>query len=320
MIDTNAVLLGGALPAVVAAVAMLGAWKLGKHAGVAWLVGVSLGYLTGHWALDAHGVGLAAAVAKSFSPHEARDWLPLAVISAAALEAIGLLGKKAIVLSWVLRVGWCFWLPWRLLAGSVYLPSAAEDLGFDTGAWSTSETAAWLGGVGGLLVLAWLALRQASTESLPRLRPRLQSSLATFVALGATATITLSGSFTIGQLMGVLTATLVGCGIAAAALRLESGPEAAAGPLLASFAGVLVIARFLLVPELPLYYAGMLLLALVVAVGWIAPPKLLSARFHSLVRIAVCVAVLALVVVPAARDFAASQAVDESNPYLNYTE
>jgi hypothetical protein len=316
MIDMNAVLLGGALPAIVAAVAMLGAWKLGKHAGVAWLVGISLGYLTGHWALDAHGVGFTEAVAKSFSPHEARDWLPLAVISAAALEAIGLLRKKAVILSWVLRVGWCFWLPWRLLAGSVYLPSAAEDLGFDTGAWSTSETAAWLGGAGGLLVLAWLALRQAPTESLPRLR----SSLATFVVLGATATITLSGSFTLGQLMGVLTATLVGCGIAAAALRLESGPEAAAGPLLASFAGVLVIARFLLVPELPLYYAGMLLLALVAAVGWIAPPKLLRARFHSLLRIAVCVAALALVVVPAARDFAASQAVDESNPYLNYSQ
>jgi hypothetical protein len=316
MIDAKAVLLGGALPATVAAVAMYVAWKLGKHVGVAWLVGVSLGYLTGHWALDSVGVGFAAAVAKSFSPHEARDWLPLAVISAAAVEAIALLGKKAIVLGWLLRVGWCLWLPWRLLAGSVYLPSTAQDLGFNSGAWSTSEATAWIGGVGGLLVLAWLALRQAPTESLPRLR----SSLTTFVALGATATIALSGSFTIGQLMGVLTATLVGCGVAAAALRLKGGPETAAGPLLAAYAGVLVIARFLLVPELPLYYAGMLLLALVAAVGWIAPAKLFSARVHSLVRLAVCVAVLALVVVPAARDFAASQAVDESNPYLNYSQ
>ena len=314
MIDPVGILLGGMLPAVVAAAAMLGGWKSTRSAGVAWLIGLSVGYLAGHWALDARGVGFLAAVAKSFSPHEARDWLPLVVILAAAIDAIGLLGKKSVPLAWTLRVAWCLWLPWRLLAGSVYLPSTAEVVGFDTGAWSTLEATAWLGGAGGLLALAWLALRHAPEQTLPRLR----SSLATFVALGATATIALSGSLTIGQLMGVLTAALIGCGIAAGALRLESGPESAAGPLLAAYGGVLVIGRFLFDPELPLQHAGMLLLALVVAVGWIAPPKLLSARIHGLLRIAICLTALVLTVIPAARDFAAAQAESESNPYLNY--
>ena len=130
----------------------------------------------------------------------------------------------------------------------------------------------------------------------------------------------MSGSLTIGQLLGVLTATLAGCGVAAAALRLESGPESAAGPLLAAFGGVLVIARFLFDPELSLYYAAMLLLALIAAVGRISPPTRLSARVHALVRIALCAAALALTVIPAARDFAASQAESESNPYLNFQQ
>lgn len=314
MIDAGGIILGGVLPAIVALVAMFSGWKLTHRASAAWLLGLSAGYLAGHWALDARGVGFSAAVTKSFNPLEARDWLPLAVISAATIEAIGMLGNKGAGLAWVLRVGWCFLLPWRLLAGSVYLPRVVQNVDFDTGAWSTLEAVAWLGGVGGLLALAWLALRHAPEQTLPRLR----SSLATFVALGATATIALSGSLTIGQLMGVLTATLVGCGLAAAALRLESGPESAAGPLLGAYGGVLVIARFLLVPELPLYYAGMLLLALVAAVGWISPPERLSTRAHALVRIALCLAALALTVIPAARDFAASQAESESNPYLNY--
>ena len=62
------------------------------------------------------------------------------------------------------------------------------------------------------------------------------------------------------------------------------------------------------------------LLALVVAVGWISPPEKLSARANAAVRIAVCMALLALTVAPAARDFAASQAEDASNPYLNYSQ
>jgi len=314
MIDAAGILLGGVLPAVVAAVTMAAAWKLSRNANVAWLVGLTLGYLAGHWALDARGVGFPAAIAKIGNPHEARDWLPLAVLSAAAIEAVAWWGKRAAGLAWVLRGVWCCFLPWRLLAGSVYLPKSELNVGFDTGAWSTPEAIAWLGGASVLLALIWLALRLTPEQSLPRLR----SSLTSLVALGATATIALSGSLTLGQLLGVLTATLVGCGIVAAALRLDRGPEAAAGPLLAVYGGALVIARFLLSPELPLFQTAMLLVALIAAAAWIDPPSWLTKRGHAVVRIAICLTALALTALPAARDFAASQAENANNPNLNF--
>ena len=104
----------------------------------------------------------------------------------------------------------------------------------------------------------------------------------------------------------------------AAAVMLAGCAPQDAGPLLAAYAAVLVIARFLFDPELPLVYAALLLLALIAAVGWIAPPTRLSARVHALVRIALCVAALALTAIPAARNFAAAQAENQSNPYLNF--
>jgi hypothetical protein len=316
MLDSADMLLGGILPAVVAALAFLAAWRLSRNATVAWLIGLSLGYLAGHWAIDARGVGFSAAVAKIASPHEARDWLPLAVLTAAAIEVVSLWGKREAGLAWVLRGIWCCLLPWRLLAGSVYLPPSELNVDFDTGAWSTLEAIAWLGGASALLAFVWLAMRLMPERMLPRLR----SSLTSLVALGATATISLSGSLTTGQLLGVLNATLVGCGIVAAALQLERGPEAAAGPLLAVYGGVLVIARFLLSPELPLFYTSMLLVALIAAVAWIDPPAWLSKRGHALVRVVICLAALALTVIPAAREFAASQAESANDPYLNYEQ
>ena len=302
------------LPAVVAAAAMAVVWKLSRRAEAAWLVGISLGYVVGHWGLSSQGVGFLAAIAQTAQPHEARDWLPLAVVSAAAIEALALGGGRAAVVGWVLRAAWCVLLPWRLLTGSVYLPNRKSDLGFDSGAWTTTEAAAWLGGTAILLALVWLAAKLMPEHSVPRLR----SSLASFVALGATATVALSGSLTMGQLLGVLTAVLVGCGIAASVLRLDHGPEAGAGPLLAVFGGVLVIARFLFDPELNLFYALMLLVAMSAAVGWIGPASWISKRAHAAVRVVICVAALALTVAPAARDFAASQTEIQTNPYQNF--
>lgn len=314
MIDAGGIFWGGVLPVVVASTAVAICWKITRNAFVAWLLGISLGYLAGHWGLDSRGVGLGVAVTRSFHPHEARDWLPMAVSTATAIELVALVGNKGAVLAWILRVAGCVVLPWRLLAGSVYLPHEAQEVGFGSSCWSWLEAIAWLSGTSTLLLMAWMALWYAPKQTLPRLR----SSLATFVALGATATIALSGSLTMGQLLGVLTAALVGCGVAASALQLESGPESAAGPLLAAFGGVLVIARFLLDPELPLPYSIILLLALVAAVGWICPPSRLPGRVHAAVRIALCLVALALTTVPAAQKFAASQAESETNPYLNF--
>jgi hypothetical protein len=314
MVAAADILWGGVLPALAAAATMVGAWRLSRSADVAWLTGLTLGFLVGYWGLDAQGVGFWTAVAKMARPLEARDWLPLAVLSAAAIEALSLWPRCPAVLSWVLRVAWCCFLPWRLLSGSVYLPQMEQDFGFDTGAWSTLVAMAWLGGASVVLALLWLAMRLMPERTLPRLR----ASLTSLVALGATATIALSGSLTTGQLLGVLTAVLVGCGIVAATLRLERGPEAGAGPLVAVYGGVLVIARFLLSPELPLFATSALLVAMIAAVAWIDPPSWLPKRGQGLIRIAVCLVALALTVIPAAREFAASQADEQNDPYLNF--
>ena len=75
----------------------------------------------------------------------------------------------------------------------------------------------------------------------------------------------MSGSITYGQLMGVLVATLTGCALAAWLLKLGRGPDAAAGPIVIAFGGVLVLAHFF--AELKLLYAVLLLVGFAVGSG-----------------------------------------------------
>lgn len=320
LIDWEAVRFGGIQPALAAAISMAVVWKLSRHAAVAWLVGLSAGLLTGHLGLDFSAVGISAALQKTLQPAEARDWLPALLVGALAIELAALKGGIVAKVAVALRLALCLLLPWLMLRGSVYLPQQQLaqqqfDFEFDTGAWSTSEAAAWLGPVGCLLLLLWSSARLVADESLCRLR----ASLTTLVSLAAAGTVALSGSLTTGQLLGTLTAGLVGCGITAAALRLPRGPEAAAGPIVAVFGGVLVIARFLLSPELAVASTLLLLLAMAGAIGWVGPVERVSARVRFAMRTLLCVICLALVVVPAAKEFAASQSTEESNPYQGFT-
>ncbi len=314
MIDLVGFLLGGVLPALVAAVTMVAVFKRTQSSAAAWSIAIAVGYLSGHWGLDARGVGLLAALAKMIRPHEARDWLPILILVATTIDAISRIVTKHGWLTWSLRLGLIFILPWCLLRGSVYLPVDAQPAGFDTGAWSTWEAVGWLGAVGGLLAVAGIVVRFGVKNPDVRLR----STLGTIALVGTSATIAMSGSLTTAQLLGALAAAMVGCGIVAAWLRLESGPESAAGPLLSVIGGVLVIARFLLYQELATATALLLLLALTSAVGWLGTEKKPAPRIRSALRIAICLAALAMALVPAAREFAATQTESEANPYLNY--
>jgi len=324
MIELNDLLLGGLLPAVVAAMVLATVWKLFRHAGAAWTISLAVGYLAGHWALDAspaghtNAAGIWAAISKSFKPHEARDWLPLAILLGTVPIALAGTGKSGRTIAWLLRAALCVFLPWRLLAGSAFLPHSSPpkisfvDVSFDTGAWSTLEAVARLGGIGTVLLAIWIAAECANENTTGRLR----GWLAVLVALGGAVTLAMSGSFTYGQLLGILTATLAGNAVVATMLRLERGPEAAAGPLIVVFGGIMVLAHFF--SELKFLNSGLLLLAMAAAIcGWLPVPKL-SLRMQVALRCLLCLVPLAIAITLAAMDFSATQAESESNPYLNF--
>jgi len=326
MIEPNDLLLGGVLPAVVSAVVLATVWKLSHHAGAAWTASLAVGYLAGHWALDASpdghttAAGLWAAIGKSFKPHEARDWLPLAILLGTVPIAIAGTGKPGRTIAWLLRAALCVFLPWRLLVGSAFLPRTSPpnisfvDVSFDTGAWSTLEAVAWLGAIGVVLLAIWIVAECANENATWRLR----GWLAVLVALGGAVTLAMSGSFTYGQLLGILTATLAGNAVVATMLRLERGPEAAAGPLVVVFGCTMVLAHFF--SELKFLNSGLLLLAMTAAMsGWLPVPKL-SHRMQAVLRCLLCLIPLAIAITLAAMDFSAAQAESESNPYLNFRQ
>ncbi|TWU30238.1 hypothetical protein [Bythopirellula polymerisocia] len=305
MITLYDLLLGGVLPGVMAMLTLSGVWKLTHNGASSWRTAVVVGFLVGMWALDAQAIGVLSAIAKSLRIQEAKDFLALVVILGVFPDAIAVYGKQGRVTAWLLRVALCVFLPWRLLTGSVYLPNAtAVPNPFDTGAWSTFKAICWLGGIAAMLTSLW-GLFLAARDHAPRVR----SILTAMVALAAAITLALSGSITYGQLMGVLVATLTGCAIASIYWKLERGPDAAAGPILMAFGGVLILAHFF--AELKMLYALPLVLAFTLAGGWFFPGK----RWSNPLRCAVCLILIAVVVILAGIDFAEAQ----NNPYAGYS-
>ena len=96
-----------------------------------------------------------------------------------------------------------------------------------SGAGPPAKRSLWIGGIGTLLLTSWQLQRGTAPEVLPRWR----ATLTVLVALASAVTLALSGTITIGQLMGVLTAAVAGCGIAAGLSGSGRGPEPTAGPL-----------------------------------------------------------------------------------------
>jgi hypothetical protein len=306
MITPADILLGGILPGLVAVGMLAVVWKLTHNAASSWRTAAVVSFLVGLWALDAQGVGLLGAISKSMRITEAKDFLPLMVILAVLPDAVAATNKQGAIIGWILRAALCVFLPWRLLAGTKYLPKVAPPLNFDTGAWSPMEAVLWLGGAAIVLLASWSLVRAESTE-----QPKQRSVLAAIVSFVASATIAMSGSITYGQLMGVLVATLTGCALAAWWWKLGRGPDAAAGPIVIAFCGVLTLAHFF--AELKLLYAALLVVGFTVGAGWFFPGK----QWSSYARVAVCVAAIVIAGGMAAADFAAAQAEAASNPYMN---
>lgn len=303
MLTPADVMLGGVLPGLVAAAALAGVWKFTKNAASGWRTAVVVSFLIGMWALDAQGAGVVTAISKSMRVTEARDFLALMVILAVIPDAVAAVGYRGAVVGWVLRLGLCVFVPWRLLWGSRFLPKVAPPPNFDTGAWEPLEAVLWIGGWAGALLATWAVVRAESTES-----PHLRSALATLAVFAASATVAMSGSLTYGQVAGVLVATVAGCALVTWLLKVGRGPDAAAGPIVIAFGGVVVLAHFF--AELTLLHAVLLLAGLAIGGGWFFPGK----KWSVPVRCLVCLLAIGCAVGTAGMEFIAAQA---SNPYSN---
>lgn len=305
MVTLGDVLLGGVLPGIVAVAALVAVWKLTANAASSWRTAAVASFVVGMWALDSQGVGVASAIAKSVKITEAKDFLPLLAILAVIPDAVATFGKRGSMAAWMLRVGLCLFVPWRLLWGTRFLPKVAVPANFNTGAWSTGEAITYIGLIAAALVLGWALIRAENTEW-----PKLRSALAILTALAASVAIGLSGSISQAQLMGVLVAVLTGCGIAAGFL-LGRGPDAAAGPLVVAFGSVLLLAHFF--SSLKLMYAVLLLVGFVVGAGWFFPRK----KWSAAARCAVCVTMIGAATGMAVIDYQATKAETTSDPYSN---
>ena len=263
MIELADLIRGGVVPGIAAAAALAVVWRATGKAASAWRTALFVGYVAGHWTLDAQNSSLVAALAKSFRPTEARDWLPLLALLAMVPDALACVGKWGPAIGWLLRCSLCIFIPWRLLYGSVHLPIPLEGLEIDWGGWSTAEAAAWIGGIAGALLFAWLVSRSVDSQQDVLAR----SALSILVAFGAAITMAMSASLVYGQLFGVLTAALAGGGLAAALLKTGRGPETAAGPTMVLFGCLLIMGHFY--AELKLHNGLLLLLAMTLAIGWL---------------------------------------------------
>ncbi|MCA9235346.1 MAG: hypothetical protein KDA44_07730, partial [Planctomycetales bacterium] len=231
MLTLSDVIASGVVPAAVAAVTWwLVRWLRGARddaaAALPWTIAATAGYLAAEIALRARSMNPAAlreAVSELTAPHDAVDWLPAAAVAAMVagiVIAATNLGRARLA-GWAAAVALAAALPWRLLAGSRYLPSQElRDAGFATDAWSLPWAVGVVGAVAAAIVATWIAWQWAPADHLPRLR----SALAVVTAVGAAALAGLSGSFSYALSIGAVAASLGGCVAAAWFSRPRTGP------------------------------------------------------------------------------------------------
>ena len=318
MVDPLDILLGGVLPGLVACSCL---WMVAKSTGNAasgWRTAAVAAFTVGIWALDARELwsinpgwnAITEAISNSLRIREAKDFLPLVAMAGILPDMLASYGGGRRIAAWVMRGLLCVGLPWRLLAGSSYLPSAsAAPNPFNTSAWSTGEAVAWLGGIGASLCLVWATWRAGRKET-----PRLRGVLVAIVCLAASLAMAMSGSLSYGQLFGVITAAATGGVLVAWLASLDRGPEAAAGPLILAFGGVIVLGHFF--AELKLVNAILLITALAAAGGWCFP----RLKHSAWLRGVLCLILVGIAVGGAAADFRATQQESAENPYSQFME
>jgi hypothetical protein len=292
----------GALPFCVAALAMLLSNRLGLPARAARAKSVGGGYVVGQFALAAR-VSWPAGFSSLLQPREAGDWLPWLVIAAIGITVLAACAPRPwqrwiVALAVLLAVV----APVRMLAGSVYV-----------GRWSVVTKLAAIACWAPALAIVWTLLAMGRANAQPRLR----GGLLIVVAIGLAVALTLAGSFTYGELCGVMAAALTGslvtCSLTPNSPRrvadADLGLSGAAGAVAMALGGLILLGYFY--AELTTGSAILLLAALVAAGGRLPTGWSLGPIGQTALRAGLCLVPLALALT---LTWAAMQA-EHSGPY-----
>jgi hypothetical protein len=306
--------LGGLAPLAAAAVAFAIGWYASRRAGIAWSAGVVAGYAVGAFALEARASGVAVAAQRLVRASESLEWLPLiALLGVVPAVAAALAGRRWV--EYVLAAPLCVGAPLWLLLGKYRASQQLVEAGFAENAISRGAAAAVLAAIAVATLAIWVLWSAASSASLPKTR----SLLAIIATVGAAMASVLTGSLVYGQAFGVLASALGGCAATAWLLGVAAGPEAARGPALLLFGGLLALAA--VYSKLPPWQAAALAAAFVLPVGWLPGRR---PAVQASVRSVLCVVPLAVVLWQAGATFAANerqereQQTEEDEMYESY--
>jgi hypothetical protein len=261
----------GIVPSATAAMLMVLSHWLGVRSAAAWATSIGGAIIVGQIGLAMrHGGDVALRMLRE--PSSARDWLPWLMLAVMCITILAAYAPRAWQ-RWIVALACVFALtvPVRMLAGSVYA----------TTRWSLGEKLFVVILWGAILFALWttLALGRANGQSW------LRGALLVVVASGIAATITLSGSFSYGELAGVAAAALTGALLAqvglnwrdadAATLANFDGLSGAAGPVALVLGGLLLLGHFY--AELSSPNVALLAISLAAAAGrlpthWPATP------------------------------------------------
>ena len=318
MISLEDFLVGGLLPAAVAAAALVVAWKVSGNSTISWMTSFLSGYTAGQWGLDARGIGLGEAISKFYAPEVASDWVPMLLVFAAVPEVVSQFGKRGKRASWLPFTGVASFLTWRMLSlHKDYPTSELVVAGFNESPWTWTDVALMIVGATLVMLHLWGLAKAGERQSAPVMR----SVLTMLVAVGGAAVLALSGSLTTGQLMGVVAASLGGSGLTAWILRIEAGPEAAPALPQVAIVGLLLVAALFIEEGITFSKAVLLIASLLMAMSVLPNRK----KWQLGLRPIACLVPLAMVVAMAGMEFATSQIPAESevpteevNPYSNW--
>jgi len=189
-------LLGILLPAVVSGLVFLGLKGVMPDRAAA--LAIAAGFMTGFFGVS--GLG-----GYAFPPRTIQQWLPHVAVVALVLGLLEPMWAKNLVSRWSVRLVLLELLLWRLFQPFINHP-------FPSRSWSTAQTITNLLVTTLVIALFWTALdwltrTQASENASPEREGTLPAAI-TLIAAGSAISVVLAHSLVMGQLTGVVAATL----------------------------------------------------------------------------------------------------------------